>query len=126
MTDKTFPTLHVASCITGIGLCEGMNYSRMQEIASHLFGTPIWTHELAHRPTVDACREEGYRQFPAMPTQAEAEANWQAAADKAVAAYGETVTVAEGTHGRREHPVDTLAAMVPAERIAIVHLDDAP
>jgi hypothetical protein len=120
MGSKTFPTLRVASTITGIGLTDGMTYSDMQEIASHLFGAPIWTHELIHEPTRDAYVEEGYRQFPDMPSQAEAEADFKAAAAKALAAYGETVEVEEGTHGRRESPVDTLSRMVPPEKIVVV------
>lgn len=124
MSTKTFPTLHVASCLTGYGLCQNMSYSTVQEIASHLFGAPIWTHELVHAPTNDAYTQEGYRQFPDMPTAAEAEADWQAAAAKAVAAYGETVVVAEGQHDRRENPIDTLAAMVPAEKIVAVSVGD--
>jgi hypothetical protein len=119
---KTFPTLHVATCLTGIGLCEDISYSRVQEIASHLFGAPIWTHELIHAPTLDAYKSEGYRQFPDMPTAAEAEADYEAAARKAVATYGETIDVVEGTHGRREHPVDTLSRLVPADRIIEVKL----
>jgi len=103
-----------------------MTYSRMQEIASHLFGGPIWTHELAHEPTVDAYREEGYRQFPAMPTPAEAKADYLSAAAKAVGAYGETISVAEGSHGRREHPVETLAAIVPCDRIVPIVVDEEP
>lgn len=120
MSKRTFPTLHVASAITGIGLTTGMSYSNIQEIASHLFGAPIWTHELVHEPTKDAYVEEGYRQFPDMPTREEAMADYEAAAAKAVAAYGATVEVAEGSHGRRESPVDTLSQMVPTERIVVV------
>lgn len=120
MATKTFPTLRVASTITGIALTHDMTYSDMQEIASHLFGAPIWTHELIHEPTKDAYVEEGYRQFPDMPSQAEAEADFKAAAAKAVAAYGDTVEVAEGTHGRRESPVDTLSRMVPPEKIVVI------
>lgn len=120
MSKRTFPTLHVASALTGVGLTTGMSYSNIQEIASHLFGAPIWTHELVHEPTKDAYVEEGYRQFPDMPTREEAMADYEAAAAKAVAAYGETVEVAEGSHGRRESPVDTLSRLVPAEKIAVV------
>lgn len=112
MSAKTFPTLHVASAVTGIAMCEGMNYSSMQEIASHLFGASIWTHELAHEPTKDAYAAEGYRQFPNLPTEAEARADWHAAARKALDAYGETLTVEAGNHGRREAPTETLTAML--------------
>lgn len=122
MAKKTFPTLQVASTITGVGLAEGMTYSDIQEVASHLLGAPIWTHELVHEPTKDAYVEEGYRQFPDMPSIAEAEADYRAAAAKAIAAYGDTVEVEEGTHGRRESPVDTLSRMVPAEKIVVLQV----
>jgi hypothetical protein len=121
MDAKTFQTIEVASCLTGIALGDIKGgYSKMQEVASVLFGADIWTHELVHEPTVDAYREEGYLQFPDMPTKAEAEADWQAAGAKAVAAYGPTVTVQPGKHGRREGPVKTLEALVPADRIVVV------
>jgi len=123
MATKTFPTLRVASTITGIALTHDMTYSDMQEIASHLFGASIWTHELVHEPTKDAYVEEGYRQFPNMPSQAEAEADFKAAAAKATAAYGDAVVVVEGTHGRRENPVDTLSRMVPPEKIVVIKAD---
>lgn len=117
---RTFPTLHVASCLTGIGLCNGLSFSNVQEIASHLFGAPIWTHEIAHKPTQDAYVEEGYRQFPDLPTRLEAEADFEAAARKAVATYGETLTVEEGKHGRRESPVDTLGNMVGHDKVVVI------
>lgn len=125
MTAKQFPTLVVASAITGVGLCHIPNgYSKMMEVASHLLGTPVWLHELAHGPTQDAYSEEGYRQFPDMPTKAEAKADWQAAAAKALAAYGETVTVRQGTAVRLESPVQTLKAMVSPDKIITVITGD--
>lgn len=120
MSTKTFPTLHVASCLTGVGLCEGLSYSRVQEIASHLFGGPVWTHELVHQPTQDAYTEEGYRQFPDMPTRVEAHDDWQGAALKAISAYGDSVSVQEGMHGRRENPLDTLRAIKPDADVVVV------
>lgn len=127
MTRKTFPTLHVASCLTGIAFVEGLKYQDLQAVAAHLLGDDVYTHELGHRPTMDAVAEEGYRQFPDMPTSKEARADWSAAAVKALAAYGRTVNVQRGKHGRREHPVDTLKAMLPKEkrdRIIAIQLDE--
>jgi hypothetical protein len=97
-----------------------MSFSNIQEIASHLFGDAVWTHELGTGPTMDAVREEGYRQFPDLPTPVEAANDYAAAARKAVAAYGETLTVAEGTHGRRESPVTTLRNMIGPDKIIVV------
>lgn len=124
MDAKEYPTLEVASALTGIGLCDIKGgYSKMMEIYSHLLGESIWTHELAHEPTVDAVREEGYRQFPDMPTPAEASADFEAAAAKATAAYGPTVFVHKGAHGRRENPMSTLTAMRPDAEIVPVVID---
>jgi hypothetical protein len=109
---KKFPTLIVASTMTGIALTK-TTFSEMMECASWLCGYPIWTHELAHGPTIDQYKTEGYEQFPAMPTKAEAEADYVAAAAKAISAYGEAVEVRQGSSKRHEGPVDTLRAMAP-------------
>jgi hypothetical protein len=120
LTEQTFQTLDVATLLAGIGLAQNVSIQQLKAIASHLFGAPIYTHELGHEPTCDAIRAEGYRQFPAMPTRADVLADIATATAKALAAYGETVEVAEGTHGRREHPADTLRAMVPDKPIIVV------
>ena len=86
-----FPTLHVASAMTGVALCEGLSYSRMQEISDALLGYPIWTHEMAHAKTKEAITAAGAALFPMMPTREEAHADFHAAAAKALAAYGHTV-----------------------------------
>jgi hypothetical protein len=117
---QTFPTLHVATLLSGVGLARNAQIGRLKEIASLLFGAQIYTHELTHEPTCDAYREEGYRQFPLMPTHVEAHADWRAAARKALVAYGRKVDVEQGTHGRREHPEATLRAMVPDKPIIVV------
>lgn len=122
---REFPTIVVASALTGIGLGDiPGGFSAIAEIASYLFGAPIWTHELVHEPTYDAYREEGYRQFPDMPTSSEAEQDWRQAAAKALAAYGPTVTVAKGAHGRRESPTDTAAAVAPHATIIPIIVGD--
>lgn len=106
MTAKEFPTLVVASTITGVTLCR-VHASEMDQVANYLFGAPVRKLDLTHEPKA-AYVQEGYCQFPDMPTREEAQADWEAAARKAVAAYGETVTVQQGTHGRRESPAQTL------------------
>ena len=53
MTHKEFPTLVVASTVTGVALCqlEG-GILPIMECASHLLGNPVYNHELVHEPTV--------------------------------------------------------------------------
>lgn len=124
---KDFPTLVVASTLTGIALAHMRGIGPMHECAEWLFGGPVWTHELVHGPTQDVYVEEGYRQFPNLPRRDEAEKDWQAAASKATAAYGPTVNVVRGSDGRRESPLATLRAVAPhAEVIPVIVPDDQP
>lgn len=116
---KQFPTLVIASTITGIGLTN-MRFSDMHECAEWLCGHPVWTHELVHGPTKDQYVTEGYEQFPNMPTPNEAESDYISAAAKAVAEYGDFVTVKRGNSTRQEDPIETLRAMVhDAEVVAV-------
>lgn len=119
MMDKSFPTLVVASTLTGTSLCEMSGFDPIMDCASHLFGAPIWLHEVIHEPTKDAYTEEGYRQFPGMPTRVEAQADWRAAANKAVRAYGNTILVRQGDHGRRESPLTTARSVAPHAKIIV-------
>ena len=119
---KEFPTLIVASSVTGITMT-GMTYSDVQRVISWLCGFDIWTHELVHGPTRDMALEECARQFPLMPTQAEAETDWRAAADKAIDAYGATVLVKRGTGTRRAGPVQTLKDIKPDARVIEIGMD---
>lgn len=103
----TFSTLEVASAVTGIGLCQ-TSYARMKEIMSHVVGYDLWTHELVHKPTADNACAAILALFPDLPTRAEAQADWKDAAAKAVAAYGETVTIPKGASARLKYPLATL------------------
>lgn len=116
---KEFPTLIVASAVTGIGLCRG-TFSDMMEITSWLCGFDIFTHELAHAPTYDIACDEAYRQYPLLPAPADAETDWKAAADKAINTYGSTLSVRRGSAKRRESPIDTLTAMKPDASILVI------
>jgi hypothetical protein len=124
MSDKVFSTLAVASAATGVGLSEGLNYSLMMEIGSHVLGFPIWTHELADRPLMARVHDALLAQFPGLPTKDEALNDWRAAAAKATAAYGEQMTVREGTGARDESPIDSLAR-IAGDKPIIVVTDDA-
>lgn len=109
---KEFPTLLVASTMTGIGLGDGLTFSDVQECAEHLFGGPVWTHELAYEPIYSQYKAEALRQFPDMPTREEAEADYKAAAKAAVERYGQTVSVKRGNCKRDIGPVGSIAEMM--------------
>jgi len=111
-TFQEFPSLVVASCLTGIALTTMKGFGEVHAVAAQLLGDDIYTHELAYEPLMEKVTAEGYWQFPLMPTRAEAEADWEAAAAKVTKTYGATVIVRKGTGGRREDPVTTLYNMI--------------
>jgi hypothetical protein len=118
-TTKQFATLRVASAMTGIGLC-AMKYSDIQEILEHALGAPVWTHEIIGRTGKDAVAALR-AMFPDMPTQEDAEADWRAAATKALAAYGQTVSIQRGTtYARHAGPVETLVEVAPHAEVITV------
>jgi len=110
MTDKVFPTLTVATAVTGIGLGQ-CSYSDVMEVIGFVIGHSIFTHELADREQ-NARAEAAIRaQLPNLPSGELARKDWQGAAAAAVAAYGDTVTLTEGTAARTESPIDSLARL---------------
>lgn len=109
---KEFPTLVVATAVTGIGLGnEDIKYSHVHELVEWVCGSPIWTHEIAHRETAAWYRAELLKQFPDMPSKEEAESDHVTAANKAVGVYGPTVTVTRGLFERTADPLSTLREM---------------
>ena len=109
---KAFPTINVATAMTGIGLSSDISFSDVAEIMSHILGRPIWTHEMVHKPTLKEFRSVAYELFPNMPTREDAQADYQSAAASAIAAYGETVDVPKGNTERTESPIETLSGMI--------------
>ncbi len=107
---KTFRSLAVASAATGIGLCEGLSFSLMGEICSHVLGYSIWTHEIPEAgPKAWLLLRQ---QFPLLPTRDDAVADWRSAAAAMTAAYGAEIEVAAGTCKRKTSPLETLQKMV--------------
>lgn len=111
MTDR-FPTLHVASAMTGVALCDGLSISRMQEISERLVGHSVWTHEFAHPGMRDHICRAGMRLFPLMPDCHEARENWQRAAARAEAIYGEWVELPLVARSRAVSPETTLVEVI--------------
>lgn len=115
---KIFPALLVASAATGICLGSGVTIARMQEVYDHVLGHPVWTHELpSYGPEVHRLLRE---QFPQMPTEEEAQADWQPAAAAMTAAYGAELSVRGGFGERTKSPVETLAEIVDPKKIIVV------
>lgn len=116
---QEFPTLLVASAASGIALCS-CTYSDMMRVMSWGLGYSVFTHELAHEPTIMEFRALIEEQFPDLSKKPECSENWEAAAARAVERYGETISLRHGSTTRRESPIATLSAMVPAEKIIVV------
>jgi hypothetical protein len=108
---KNFPTLQVATLLTGVGLCSQYKFSDMLEPAEQILGYPVFLHELGHAETMDRIREIGAQLFPNMPTREDAQLAWRAAAVKAIDAYGQSVTVPRGTDKRQRGPATTALEM---------------
>jgi hypothetical protein len=115
---KTFPSLHVATAATGIGLVSGMSFSQVQQIYDHVLGFPVWTHELPRYG--EEVRRLLSEQFALMPSREAAEENWRTAGEAMLAAYGPEVEVTRGTGERTASPVDTLREIVDPEKIIVV------
>lgn len=109
--NKTFDTLAVASAATGVALRDGMNFALMAEIAAHVMGFPVWTHELGDKVMTARIYRAIATQLPRLPTRELAQADWRAAASEAISAYGDTVELAEGADERTEGPLASLARM---------------
>lgn len=109
---RTYPTLHVASAITGVCICEGLTISRLHEITGFLAGHDVWTHELGNRAMMQRIFDHAREQFPEMPTKADVLIDHRSAGSKAIAAYGEMAEVRKGTLTREAGPVETLAEML--------------
>jgi hypothetical protein len=115
---KTFPSLHVATAATGIGLVNGMSFSQVHEIYEYVLGHPVWTHEIPRYS--EQVRQLLSKQFPEMPSRADAEADWATAGDAMLVAYGPHVEVKAGTGERTESPLDTLREVAGNKPVIVV------
>lgn len=102
---KPFNTLTVATLVTDCVMVEGLTYSDIADLASHLFGGPGWAVWMPE--FMDQCEAIAREQFPDLPGKAEARADLKAAAQRALDAYGDVVEVRAGKGIRPAHPGDT-------------------
>jgi len=86
----------LASVVTGVVL-GNVPLADLLKIYSQLYGTDLSIEEIALTSIRTIIVNEAYRQFPHLPTKLEAEDNWEAAREKAIQSYGETVVVSLGT-----------------------------
>lgn len=91
----------LASVVTGVVL-GNVPLADLLKIYSQLYGTDLSIEKIALTSTRMIIVEEAYRQFPDLPTKLEAEENWEAAREKAIQSYGDTVVISLGTSNSKD------------------------
>ena len=93
MTSKTFSTAAVVSLSSGVLLCD---FSKMHELAEHLMGHPIWTHQFASKTLWNRMRGKLLEQHPALPStepKGVGGENWQEYLADACVMFGEELPI---------------------------------
>ena len=103
----TVSTAALATLTTGIVMVEG--FAGVGQAAEAVCGHPVWTHEMGHAG--DRARDVIPAQLPGFPMEATSD-NWREVRDAAIARFGETVEIDQGTDQRTAGPVETLAAAI--------------
>ena len=91
---RAFRTEVVLSLSTGVLLCE---FSAMHEFAEFLSGSPVFTHQFAHKPLWDEWKRGIFAQRPELePIDASAvnKDNWTIFRDTQLATLGPTLDIA--------------------------------
>lgn len=114
---REFPTEVVLSLTTGFLLKHG-GFGEMAELAAHVLGHPVWTHEFADAELIARMREAVFAQHPALrdvETFVRPERDLATYVDgyvaRAVEKFGARLSVAPGSEERTEDPLTS------AERI---------
>lgn len=110
MTKKQFPIEIVLSLTTGILLKQG-GFGEMQELAEHVLGHPVWTHEFAEKALWEKMNEAVFAQHPSLrnaevferPAE-DLDAYLDAYVSRAIARFGATLEIERGSVERTESP----------------------
>jgi len=95
-----------------------------QEVAEHVLGHPVWTHEMASESFPPRVRAAILAQVPRL-----ADIDASDVVDEVTARefmlqqrslYGDTVTLEKGSSERTEGPIESLRRMVPDSKIITV------
>lgn len=109
---RDFPLGAILTGTTGIMLCEG-GFDQFYELATHMAGGPVWTHELVALAPIIAA--DLHRQHPDLPTTAPelTESTFRVWVAEQKAIYGETRSIEPiPDYGCTKGPLETLAEMV--------------
>jgi hypothetical protein len=120
MTPETlsYPTAVVLSLSSGRMLCA---FSEMHACAEFLAGTPILTHQFAHRPFIQELREAIFRQHPALrefDADAVTRDTWMVIRDAAVTRFGAELPLQP--MGEPEHYEDAFTQPLAGKKVIVV------
>lgn len=129
---KSFPIDVVLSLTTGFLLKEG-GFGDMHELAEHVLGHAVWTHEFVDKELWDRMKQALFAQHPSL-RKAE---NFDTAAakkdlvpyltgyvERAVAKFGATLEVERGQGERTESPLASARRVFGDKPIAVITVED--
>lgn len=121
MSLKEFPLSACLSVSTG-RLCG--NFGDMHELAEHLLGHPVWTHEFADRVLVDRLEAAMNAAVPGLPNHDAAKhvdkTNYLQFVAEWEGKLGKSVMIPKGSTMRTENPVESLERMMPGKPVVVV------
>lgn len=125
MTAKSFSVPAIVSLMSGRLLC---NFSDMHEVAEHVMGHPIWTHEFASEALWALMKAKVSEQHPDLPSEAPEwvdKETWQRWRDQLVEQYGATRELAKGDEERAADPMTTARNILgPDKPIVAIGYED--
>lgn len=122
---KSYPVEVVLSATTGV-LLKHHGFDELHELAEHVLGHPVWTHEFADAGTVRRLRDAVLAQHPALRDAEPWAPDGDLAAylagyvERARARYGATLEVEAGTGERTESPLASMQRLAPDKPIVVV------
>ena len=118
---ELWPTHVVLSLTTMRLLCD---FADLHALAERVNGGPIWTHEFAHKPTVERLREAVFAEHPALRSfkcAVDNPGDVPAALAVIRAMFGETLPIrAPATSLRTAHPLAVLEEVAPGKPVIVV------
>lgn len=129
---KDYPIEIVLSLTTGYLLKEG-GFSDMHELAEHVLGHPVWTHEFADKGLFERMREALFAQYPdlrdveefdSVAAKIDVAAYLSGYVTRAVVQYGATLEVERGVCERTESPLASARRVFGDKPIAVVTVED--
>lgn len=120
--NKSFPMWAILSLTTGCLL--GGSFGDVHELAEHLAGHPIWTHEFADKAMWTKLCDLLFAQHPDLretltPSVKITRDNWEQQRDLLVAKYGTERMITKGSSERTESPIESMQRIAPGKPVVV-------